>query len=155
MIHSIICDCLKPSTPIWQFRIVFKFLHFKSFSLFLHSSVYIKVYCRSISKCIYSMWETVWGNRPEWVYGCVSCRLQVQGPRRELQFNPNEWGHYVSAYNIEKLCKWIRCYTTMLLLSKYKQHCTNGQMFTMLKHDEIHPRGDIYDYMYAHEGRLQ
>ena len=101
-----------------------------------------------------NMWETMWTHRPEWAYGCVSCTLQVQGPWRELQFNPNEWGHYVSAYNIEKLCKWIRCYTTMLLLSKHKQHCTNGQMFTMLKYDEIHPRGGIHDYTYTHKGKI-
>lgn len=85
-----------------------------------------------------------------WVYGCVSCALQVQGPWRELQFNPNEWGHYVSAYNMNKLCKWICCYTTMPLLSKHKQYCTNGQMFRMLKYDETCSRGGIPHFTYSH-----
>lgn len=55
---------------------------------------------------------------------------------------------------MEKLCKWIRCYTTMLLLSKHKQQCTNGQMFTMLKNDGICPRGGTHDYTYTHKGSL-
>lgn len=74
----------------------------------------------------------------------VVCRSR--GLKGSLQFNPNEWGHYVSAYDTEKLYKWIRCYSTMLLLSKHKQRCTNVQMFTMSKYDEIHPRGGIHDY---------
>lgn len=154
------------SEVVCTYRAIWGLCSFISFSAFpclyscsLHPLSHTKknlipLHCKSkylhVNTC-----ETLWAHRPEWAYGCVSRRLQVQGPWRELQFNPNEWGHYVSAYNIEKLCKWIRCYTTMLLLSKHKQHCTNGQMFTMLKYDEIRPRGGIHDYTYTHKGRLR
>lgn len=115
------------------------FLKFIFQSDFFLSSFFIYIYIMG----------KVWVSRPEGVYGCVSCSLQVQGPWRELQFCPNEWGHYVSAYNINKLCKWICCYTTMPLLSKHKQYCTNGQMFRMLKYDETCSRGGIRHF-YIH-----
>lgn len=143
-------------------------LQYDTWSLhILHTSEFMHDYntiCVHLSKSIswtflsYTLSEcslNVWAPRPEWAYGCVSCGLQVQGLWRELQFNPNGWLHYVSAYNIKKLCKWIRCYTTMLLLSKHKQHCTNGQMFTTLKYDEICPWGGIHDYTYTHKGRAR
>ena len=99
-----------------------------------------------------SMWQTVQTQSTDlWV-----CVLLSAGPGawRELQFKPNEWGHYVSAYNIKKLCKWICCYTTMLLLSKHKQHFTNGQVLTVLKYDKICFGGSKQGYMYTHEGGL-
>ena len=65
--------------------------------------------------------------------------------------SPNKWAAYVRAYNITKLCKWICCYTTILLLSKHMQLHTNTQTLTgMLKWTGIQESGHPRNCVYAH-----
>lgn len=60
-------------------------------------------------------------------------------------------GRYARPYAIAKLCKWFRCYTTILVLSKHKQQPTNGQMFTTLDDVEICTRGGVHMwFLYVH-----
>lgn len=121
------------------FNLIFCILYIFQLTSHRTISLYPNQYCMCKKLC-----------EPTDVSGCmgvcpVVCRSRgLEGSCSSIQMNG---GHYVSAYNIEKLCKWIRCYTTMLLLSKHKQHYTNGQMFTLLKYDENCPRGGIHDYI--------